>query len=83
MNHHQKMILEWFSKRDYALNPNLLYEVINQEPYILRRNVLYLVKNGFLEHKGYQTIMNKLFPLYQITEAGKERFKKNSLNLEC
>lgn len=71
-NFRQKKILDFFKQRDYGFDPLLLCEFLHEEPYIIRRNVLYLVQQGLLEHKGYQTRINKLLPLYQITELGKE-----------
>jgi len=38
----------------------------------LRRNVPHLVQQGFLEPQGYQTRINRMLPLYRITEKGRK-----------
>lgn len=70
MNGFQRQLLDYFKEASYPLNPLSLCDLVGEEPYIVRRNVFYLVQQGFLEHKGYLTQINGLRPLYQITEKG-------------
>lgn len=76
MNDLQKELLSYFKENEYAFNPYLLREPLNIDHYTLRRNIQYLAQKGFLEHKGYQTHINKLLPLYQITKKGRKSSKK-------
>ena len=74
MNPLQRKLLAYFKDKTYPLNPLLLCETLGEEPYIVRRNVFYLVQHGFLEHHGYQTRINRMLPLYRITEKGRKAF---------
>ncbi|MBD3254055.1 MAG: hypothetical protein GF383_03140 [Candidatus Lokiarchaeota archaeon] len=79
MNPLQKKLLQFFKEKDYAINPLLVCEPLGQDPFIVRRNVMSLVQQGFLEHKGYLTRVNRLLPLYQITDHGKKRLGSKSI----